>query len=369
MSDCGQFVPEIIKRPFIPFWQLLEPGVDVNTCVIVRGRVPRFANQFTLSFIVGQEISSVAHNCADIALQFNPHFDDEDGYIVNNSRIGTHWGPQEKPRNDFPFARKQWFEVKFVFKESFVKILINGSDYGLYIYRIPIQYIGIFSIEGDVEVESVIIAKDILNGFNHQKTTSHKMLTNGDKVDTPSKEIQIKQEIDHNLNLYTSRHSIVSNMVLSQKTIYYPPIPFCQPVYNCLRNGMTITINGQVFKTPKSFQVCLQCSPNSDGQPPNVAIAITVDFDNKQVVRKSRIDNKWTKNETTLQHFPFKTNTSEQFFEIKIDIIDNRFRISVNGHHSCDYISQLIDFTTANMLEIDGDLQLIYVKTDSSQVD
>jgi len=241
-----KFVTKIIKRPFIPFWEVLQPDIDIGFCVIVKGRVPRFADQFVFNFIVGQEISGFARNCADIALQFNPRFEDE-GLIVNNSRIGGHWGVNERMRHVFPFARLRWFEVKFVFKKSFMKIFIDGIDFGFYLHRIPIQFIGIFSIEGDVEVESVVFARDLINDMMEQRV-KRQMISNGEVSDEKGLDLNendIKKQIDQNLDQYMSRHSIVDNMVLSQKTVYNPPLPFCQPVFNCLKSGMIFVINGQ----------------------------------------------------------------------------------------------------------------------------
>ena len=371
MSDSQQFVTKIIKRPFIPFWEVLQPTVDINTCVVVKGRVPRFANQFVFNFIVGQEISTFARNSEDIALQFNPRFEGE-GLVLNNSRIANHWGFEEKIRKEFPFARNKWFEVKFVVKESYIKIFIDGNDFGLYLHRIPFQFIGIFSIEGDVEVDSVVFARDVVNQITEQRVKSQ-MITNGNINEEKSLKVmsepEIRQQIDHNLNIYTSNHSVVDNMVLSQKTIYNPPLPFCEPVYNSLKSGMTVTVNGQTTEDPKQFTVRLQCPPSSTTDTPDVAISLTIDFDSKQIRRKCRIDGQWVKEEEESLFFPFKRSGSKQYFELKIEINENRFIITFNGIHFAEYVSRIGDYSRSHLLEIDGHIHLIYVKFDASLVD
>ena len=370
MSDSEQFVTKIIKRPIIPFWDLFQSGVDINTCVVVKGRVPRFADQFSFNFIVGQQLDSYTRNVADIALQFCARFEDE-GVVVNNTRIETHWGFEEKIRKEFPFARNQWFEVKFLFKESFIKIFIDGKEFCVYLHRIPFHFIGIFSIEGDVEVESLIFARDVVNRITEQRV-KNQMITNGKNEEKSLKvmsEPEIRQQIDHNLNVYMSQHSIVDNIVLTQKTIYNPPLPFCQPIFNSLKNGMTLTINGQTMQSPKEFSVRLECPPSPTTDTPNVAISLTVNFNLNQVIRKCRIDGQWIKEENENLFFPFERNNSEKYFELKIEVNENRFIISFNGIHFAEYVSRIRDYSTAHMLAIEGDIHLIYVKFDASQVD
>jgi hypothetical protein len=379
MSDWEEFTTKIIKRPFIPFWELLSSGIEVGSCVIVKGRVPRFANQFVFNFIVGNEISSFARDCADIALQFNPRFDE--GLVANNSRIRTYWGIEERHRKEFPFGRNEWFEVKFLIKESFIKIFVDGKQFALFLHRIPHQYIGIFSIEGDVEVESVVFARDSINQTVEQrlKQRSNRMISNGEEKDmkrtqyisSPSykmkSETEIKQQIDHNFNVYASQHSVVDNMVLSQKTIYNPPLPFSHCIFDGLKTGMIIIINGQTKASPQEFNVALQCSPSS-AEVPDVALSLSVLFDTNQVIRKCRIDGEWLKQETDVPFFPFKNNKSEQYFELKIEVDSNRFVITFNGIYLAEYISRIADYKSANMLEVGGDVNIIYVKIDACEV-
>lgn len=370
MSDSEQFVTKIIKRPFIPFWEPLRSGVDIGSCVIVKGRVPRFARQFTFDFIVGQEISLTARTAADVVLRFNVRFEDE-GVVANNSRIGTHWGLEERVRKEFPFDRNKWFEVKFLIKESYIKIFIDGSDFCIFLHRIPYHYIGIFSIEGDVEIESVIFASDVINRINENRIQS-RMITDGRQREEKSlktmSEPQIKQQIDHNFNIYTSRHSIVDNMVLTQKTIHNPPLPFCQPIFNSLKDGMTITISGLTKESIKKLEISLKCPQENDCETPDVAISLIVDFEAQEIRSKCRVNGQWVKEEKGRDFFPLKKNKQNQYFELKISVNENRFAISFNGQHYAEYVSRIPDFTKAYVLDIEGHINLVYVKFDASQV-
>jgi len=87
------------------------------------------------------------------------------------------------------------------------------------------------------------------------------------------------------------------------------------------------------MKNPKDFTVRLQWPPSSSTTP-DVAISLTIDFDAKEVIRKCRVNGQWVKEETTKPNFPFKSNKSEQYFEVKLEVNENRFIVSFNGNYS-----------------------------------
>lgn len=408
-QSSNDYAATIIKRPFIPFCGLIPFQTQVSSTVIIRGRVPRFAERFIFNLMVSEDntIDEYTIDNCDIALHFCPLIDIEEEVVIKNSRIKNHWGIEEKQKRNFPFARNEWFEIAFVVQPSYFTIFVNGMVFGLFLHRIPFQFINVLTIDGDVEVESIIYCKSYKNGMIEVNNNYIDKVRDEDKTEdrikgddriksqdkirakdfkremkvrkaiepkpkpkpkrnrdnatqTLAPRIESRTEITH---YYGSEHSIEENMVLSQKTIYNPPTPFSYSFSGGLKTGMLIIINGQVKRGAKQFDLRFQkgtCKANAD-----IAMELSVRFGNNDVMRKTRYNDEWYHRQNDGK-FPFENGKIN--FQLKIRIEANRFIIYFNDEFFADYISTIIDLIDIDVIEIEGDINIHYVKIDACEI-
>ncbi|MED6279951.1 hypothetical protein CHARACLAT_005955 [Characodon lateralis] len=75
------------------------------------------------------------------------------------------------------------------------------------------------------------------------------------------------------------------------------------------------------------------------------------------VVRNTRTDGKWGKEDRELSMNPFMEG---QYFDMSIRCGNQRFKVFVNGQHLFDF-SHRMSFSEIDKLEIEGDVQISYI--------
>ncbi|XP_041704035.1 galectin-3b [Coregonus clupeaformis] len=135
----------------VPYDQNLPNGCYDKMLITINGTINHNAKMFSLNLTKGD----------DIAMHFNPRFDDKGKKtIVRNSLIGSKWGIEEREHNHFPFTQGQPFEMKIMCTNNEFRVAVNSSHLLEFKHRIrdlnSIKHLGIYN---DVTLTSVEINK------------------------------------------------------------------------------------------------------------------------------------------------------------------------------------------------------------------
>ncbi|XP_026986176.1 galectin-9 isoform X8 [Sagmatias obliquidens] len=96
--------------PVVPFTGVIQGGLQDGLQITINGTVIYSnGNRFAVNFQTG-------HNDNDIALHFNPRFE-EGGYVVCNTKQKGSWGAEER-KMQMPFQRGCPFELCFLVQSS-----------------------------------------------------------------------------------------------------------------------------------------------------------------------------------------------------------------------------------------------------------
>ncbi|CAI5441466.1 unnamed protein product [Caenorhabditis angaria] len=99
----------------------------------------------------------------DIALHFNPRFDEKGGLIcakpipgsvVRNSLISGEWGNEEREGKN-PFEKNVGFDLEIRNEEFAFQIFVNGERFASYAHRVDPHDIAGIQIQGDIELTGI----------------------------------------------------------------------------------------------------------------------------------------------------------------------------------------------------------------------
>ncbi|KAL2099085.1 hypothetical protein ACEWY4_005565 [Coilia grayii] len=133
----------------VPYDQNLPSGVYDKMLITVLGHFKPNAKTLTINLCKGN----------DIALHFNPRFD-ESGHkvVVRNSLIAGKWGAEERNCPGFPFVAGQPFELKILCNHNEFRVAVNKSHLLEFRHRIrELNMITGLNIYGDVTLTGVNI--------------------------------------------------------------------------------------------------------------------------------------------------------------------------------------------------------------------
>ncbi|XP_053365342.1 galectin-3b [Clarias gariepinus] len=131
----------------VPLDMPLPQGVYDKLLITIQGEPKPNAKKFSIN---------LARN-KDIALHFNPRFD-EDGIkvLVRNSMISDVWGKEERTAPSFPFIPGKPFEVKILCTATDFKVAVNKAHMFEYKHRLrELNQINHLTIIDDVKITSV----------------------------------------------------------------------------------------------------------------------------------------------------------------------------------------------------------------------
>ncbi|XP_029983333.1 galectin-3b [Sphaeramia orbicularis] len=135
-------------------------------------------------------------------------------------------------------------------------------------------------------------------------------------------------------------------------------VPFHQTLPNGVFNKLLITIEGTI--NANADKITVDLSTHRD-----LAFHFNPRFNEggrQVIVRNSRIDQKWGKEERDLSAFPFAPGQS---FELKILCTDTGFRVAVNNSHLLEYRHRIHDLRSITKLNIYYDLTLSKVRMET----
>ncbi|XP_070776699.1 galectin-3b isoform X2 [Enoplosus armatus] len=128
-------------------------------------------------------------------------------------------------------------------------------------------------------------------------------------------------------------------------------VPYTQNLPHGVHDKLLITIAGVI--KPKADKITVDLFADHD-----LAFHFNPRFNEsgkKVIVRNTRINNKWGKEERDLQHFPFSEGKD---FEMKIMCTNREFKVAVNNSHLLTYQHRITNLRSINRLNIYNDLRL-----------
>lgn len=252
-------------------------------------------------FQVDLQCGSSVQPRADVIFHFNPRFK-RTHCIVCNTLKNERWG-REEITYDMPFKKEKSFEIVImVLKEKF-QVAVNGKHTLLYAHRMSPEKIDTLGIYGKVNIHSV--------GFSF---------------------------------------SSVQNAGMSQLCL-----PFVARLNSPMGAGRTVVVKGEVNRSAKGFNVDLLSGKSKD-----IALHLNPRLDVKAFVRNSFIQESWGEEERNITCFPFSPG---MYFEMIIYCDVKEFKVAINGVHSLEYRHRFKALNSIDTVEIDGDLQLLEVRS------
>ncbi|XP_072889801.1 galectin-2-like [Hemitrygon akajei] len=121
-------------------------GMKVGDTLKIKGKISDDANRFSLN---------LGNNSENIALHFNPRFDDtaDGAVIVCNSKCDNCWDSEQRESN-FPFARGEKFKLHITLKEDTFEVVLPNDSTIEFPNRLSLDTINFLSVDGDVKLVS-----------------------------------------------------------------------------------------------------------------------------------------------------------------------------------------------------------------------
>lgn len=306
----------VIYNPIIPYVGTIPEQLEPGTLIVIRGHVPGDSDRFQVDLQCGSSVNPRA----DVIFHFNPRFK-RTNCIVCNTLKNEKWG-REEITYDMPFRKEKSFEiVMMVLKDKF-QVAVNGKHTLLYAHRISPEKIDTLGIYGKVNVHSVgfSFSSDLRSA---QASTLEVTVLNGEDV---------------------------PNAGMSQFTL-----PFVARLNSSMGPGRTVVIKGEVNAKAKGFNVDL-----ISGKSKDIALHLNPRLNSKAFIRNSFLQESWGEEERNITCFPFSPG---MYFEMIIYCDVKEFKVAVNGVHSLEYKHRFKELPSIDTLEIDGDIQLLEVRS------
>ncbi|XP_012864848.1 PREDICTED: galectin-8 isoform X2 [Dipodomys ordii] len=305
-----------IYNPTIPYVGTISEQLKPGSLIVIRGHVPSDADRFQVDLQVGSSVKPRA----DVAFHLNPRFK-RSGCIVCNTLTQEKWG-WEEIIYDTPFQREKSFEIVIMVLKDKFQVAVNGKHTLLYAHRISPESIDTLGIYGKVNIHSV--------GFSFST----------DLQNTQASILGLSE-----INTENVQKSGISQFTLPFKGRLNSPMGF----------GRTVVIKGEVNTNAKGFNVDLVAGKSKD-----IALHLNPRLNVKAFVRNSFLQGAWGEEERNITCFPFSPG---MYFEMIIYCDAKEFKVAVNGVHSVEYRHRLRDLGSVDMLEVDGDVHLLEVRS------
>ncbi|XP_014644445.1 PREDICTED: galectin-8 isoform X2 [Ceratotherium simum simum] len=297
----------VIYNPIIPYVGTIPDQLDPGTLIVVRGHVPNDSDRFQVDLQCGSSVKPRA----DVAFHFNPRFK-RTNCIVCNTLKNEKWG-WEEITYDMPFKKERSFEIVLMVLKDKFQVAVNGKHILLYAHRISPEKIDTLGIYGKVNIHSI--------GFSFSS------------------------------DLRSNQASTLELTAISRENT----LPFVARLNSSMGPGRTVVIKGEVNTNAKGFNIDLKSGKSKD-----IALHLNPRLNTKAFVRNSFLQESWGEEERNITSFPFSPG---MYFEMIIYCDVREFKVAVNGVHSLEYKHRFKELSNIDMLEIDGDIHLLEVRS------
>uniref|UniRef100_H3BC10 Galectin n=1 Tax=Latimeria chalumnae TaxID=7897 RepID=H3BC10_LATCH len=345
---------EIVYNPVIPYTGTLLGGLHNEDIIIIHGSVPSDADRFQVDFQCGNSVKPRA----DVAFHFNPRFR-RSGCIVCNTLQGEKWG-HEEITYEMPFKKGESFEIHFLVLKHMFRVAVNKKHLLEYSHRIDLNRVDTLGVYGKVQVQAMGIIPAPSERFGQMSEQQFCVMSKRALI-SPSfplmlhclgrflclggGEQHLKSRLcDKFLMVFNVPYLTLSNFVV---------VPYLGSLNDGLRPGKTIVLKGEVSKNANYFTINLKSTESND-----IALHLNPRIKTQELVRNSLLHESWGEEEKSVPNFPF---TPGVYFEIIIHCDASQYKVAVNGVHMLDYKHRFKDLGKINLVEIDGDIQILDV--------
>ncbi|XP_023364790.1 galectin-8 [Otolemur garnettii] len=341
----------VIYNPVIPYVGTIPEQLEPGTLIVIRGHVPSDVDRFQVDLQCGSSVKPRA----DVAFHFNPRFK-RSSCIVCNTLKNEKWG-WEEITYDTPFKKEKSFEIVIMVLKDKFQVAVNGKHILLYAHRISLEKIDTLGIYGKVNVHSVgfsfssdlqsnqsstleLTAMSKENALPEAGTSYRPSTREGDLLKIMPRTFCTKSK-DAAVS-----HSLTCTKILPTNCLP-KTLPFIARLNSPMGPGRTVVIKGEVNTTAKGFNVDLLVGKSKD-----IALHLNPRLNSKAFVRNSFLQESWGEEERNITCFPFSPG---MYFEVRLQFI--------NGVHSLEYKHRFKELSSIDMLEINGDIHLLEVRS------
>lgn len=305
-----------IFNPVMPFLGAIFGGLCRGQMIAIQGILPKESERFQVDFQLGCSTQPRA----DVAFHFNPRFRRSECVICNTLEKGK-WGNELKVY-EMPFKKGEPFEIIFFVMVDKFKVAVNGKHFLEYQHRLSPDRVDTLGISGVVQIQTI--------GF-----------LGNSELDNPYSDLPMKKTNSNGI------HSKPLKALLA--------VPYTSKIKDGLSPGRVITVQGKIKKYPDRFTINLQVSDSND-----IPLHLNPRFKERIFIRNSCLHQSWGEEERKIDDFPFNP---EAYFEVIIYCSPDCFKIAANGKHVVEYKHRFTDLNKIDVLQVEGDVQLIDVQT------
>ncbi|XP_042908624.1 galectin-4 isoform X2 [Parasteatoda tepidariorum] len=343
-----------VIRPRIPYKGCIPNGLHPGKLIEIKGSVPYGTDLFEINLLTG--LDAYSDRPLHVSVRFNGRF------VARNTLMQGVWGSEERG-GIFPFNSGQEFQIMILVESNCYRIAVNNQHCFEFNHRIPISRVTTLHIDGSVAIERIEFIDKQLPGF--PSTTCIPPYPGGSFI-PPQPAVcpqpgYIPPAVCPQPGYIPPQPSVCpqpayipppANETSNLAPVYNPSIPYAYPIYGGLKPGMMIYISGRPSASSNRFTINFQ-SGTSPYPPPDIAFHLDARFFTRSVVRNSRTNNVWEREECLASHFPFQQAVN---FDMMIRVEQDRFMVALNGQHFIEFRHRLFPLSRFDTLYIENDI-------------
>ncbi|XP_029526600.1 galectin-9-like isoform X2 [Oncorhynchus nerka] len=306
-------------NPRLPFTGCIHGALREGKTITVTGRVLPGSQRFYVNLQCG------SRGNPDIALHFNPRYDESKDVVVCNTMQHSKWGSEER---EYPasMTRGANFTLMFLVNRDSYSLIVNGAHFMEYLHRLSFSRVDTITVDGGVEIQSI--------AFSNPAVTSP------------------PPQPGYPVHPHSAFSAAFCAPGLFQTPPPYTPQPsFVVPYKNIMVGGLypgrNIIVQGVVNHNADRFYINLRFNSG-------VALHFNPRFNENTVVRNSLLKEQWGPEERK-GGMPFYRG---QPFTVTITCDTKCYRVMVNGVQMFSYNHRHFLLQQIDILEVEGDVSL-----------
>ncbi|XP_035636575.1 galectin-9-like isoform X4 [Oncorhynchus keta] len=306
-------------NPRLPFTGCIHGALHEGKTITVTGRVLPGSQRFYVNLQCG------SRGNPDIALHFNPRYDESKDVVVCNTMQHSKWGSEER---EYPasMTRGANFTLMFLVNRDSYSLIVNGAHFMEYLHRLSFSRVDTITVDGGVEIQSI--------AFSNPAVTSP----------PPQPGYPV-----HPHSAFSA--AFCAPGLFQTPPPYTPQASFVVPYKNIMVGGLypgrNIIVQGVVNHNADRFYINLRFNSG-------VALHFNPRFNENTVVRNSLLKEQWGPEERK-GGMPFYRG---QPFTVTITCDTKCYRVMVNGVQMFSYNHRHFLLQQIDILEVEGDVSL-----------